>query len=339
MSLRMTVPALALLGASAFAVNALAQAAPSAGTAPAAAPAVPAAPAPLDQKVKVFATLPTPDATENICQQADGSLYVSVIDQKKILKITPDGKVSEFASAPMMMHVLGLGCGDNEVAALFYGKTFRGTPAVAATATTPAVPAGPLHFDNTDTHIYVYDLSGKMTADIAAQKGDGFNGFAYSGTPGLYYAGNSSNGSISTVDTKAKKIATWWSDPSFGPAGTSAIGINGVRVRNGWVYMSAPTKKGLWKVQIGADGKPMGNPVKIEDAVNADDFDVAANGEVYFPAGTILYRAPASGGDPVKVADPIQGGPSLVVARDGKSVFWPTRGGTANQRVLQVATP
>src|SRR4051812_13189570 len=103
MTLRMTVSALALLGGCAFAANAFAQAAaPAAG----ATPAAPATPAPLDPKVKVFATLPTPDATENICQQADGSLYVSVIDQKKILKVTTDGKISEFASAPMMMHVL-----------------------------------------------------------------------------------------------------------------------------------------------------------------------------------------------------------------------------------------
>src|SRR5439155_26105809 len=104
-------------------------------------------------------------ATENICQQTDGSLYVSVIDEKKILKVTPDGKVSEFAAAPAnMAHLLAPACGDNEIAAVVYGKTFRGTPATATT------PAGPLHFADTDTHIYVYDLSGKMTADIPTQR-------------------------------------------------------------------------------------------------------------------------------------------------------------------------
>jgi hypothetical protein len=318
---RISLTALALSGAAGLATSAYAQA-----------PA--AAPAPEDKKVETFATLPTADANENICQQKDGSIYISVIDGKKILKVTPDGKVSEFASEPMMANVLGLGCGDNEVAALVYGKTFRGGP-----NPNPPPTNLPLHFDDTDTHIYVFDLTGKMTADIPGQKGDGFNGFAYSGTPGLYYAGNSNSGSISTVDTKAKKISVWWSDPSFGPAGTSVIGINGVRAKNGWVYFSAPTKKGLWKIQIAADGKPSGQPVQIESTVNADDFDVAANGDVYFPAGTVLYKAAAADGALTKVADPIQGGPSALISGDGKWVYWPTRGGTADQRLLRVAIP
>jgi hypothetical protein len=225
-----------------------------------------------------------------------------------------------------------------------YGKTFRGTPAVAATATTPAVPAGPLHFDDTDTHIYVYDATGKMTADIPADKGIGLNGLAYSGTPGLYYATNSNGGDIYTVDTKAKKIALWFKDDSFGPAPGAPIGLNGVRAKNGWVYVSVGTqgmhpKRGVYRIQIGPDGKPMGGAVKIEDSIAVDDFDVAANGDVYFPAGTILYKVASTGGDPVKVADPIQGGPSALVSRDGKFAIWPTRGGTANQRVLRVAIP
>jgi hypothetical protein len=337
----LTAAAFAAVSALATSAFAQAPAAPPAAGAPAAAPAAPAAPAPLDPKVKVFATLPTADTTENICMQKDGTIYVSQIDTKKILKVSADGKtVTEFAAAPATMaHLLNPVCGDNEIAAIVYGKTFRGTPAVAATATAPAVPAGPLHFDDTDTHIYVYDLTGKMISDIAGSKGDGFNGMAYSGTPGIYYAGNSATGSIALVDTKAKKISVWWSDASFNGGTNSPIAINGLRVKAGWVYFSAPNKKGLWKIQIGADGKPSGQAIKLEDSVNADDFDVAANGDIYFPAGTILYREPAAGGDPVKVADPIVGGPSALIAADGKSVLWPTRGGTANQRILQVAIP
>jgi hypothetical protein len=329
--------ALALIGASAFAMAALAQV-PAAVPAPAAAPA---AAAPEDKKVETFATLPSNEASENACQAADGSIYISLINARQIMKVTPDGKVSEFASAPMMAHILGLGCGNNEIAAIAYGKTFRGTPAVAATATTPAVPAGPLHFDDTDTHVYVYDMTGKMQADIAAQKGIGFNGLTPSTTAGVYYASNSNGGDIYTVDTKAKTIALWWKDDSYGPATGAPIGLNGVKLKNGWVYFSSGTqgtapKRGLYRIQVAADGKPMGNPVKIEDSVAVDDFDVAADGSVYFPGGTTLYKA-ALDGTLTKVADPIQGGPTAVVSRDGKYVYWPTRGGTANQRLVRVA--
>jgi hypothetical protein len=93
---------------------------------------------------------------------------------------------------------------------------------------------------------------------------------------------------------------------------------------------------GIYKIQIGADGKPSGQPVTIEEGLRPDDFGVAPNGDVYFPVGTTLYKAAAAGGAPTKAADPIQGGPSAIVTKDGKSVLWPTRGGTEKQRVLQL---
>ena len=317
MYVKLTSTALALLGTSALVLSALAQA-----------PA--ASPPPEATMVKTFATLPSNEATENICQLADGSIFVSVMNTKTILKIAADGKVSEFASAPAMAHLLGLGCGDNEVVAVFFGKTFRGSPPVP-----PATTGSPMNFSDTDTHVYVYDLAGKLKADIPGAKGEAFNGFAYSGTPGLYYAGNSANGSISTVDTNVKKVALWWKDDSFAPSGNSPIGINGVRVQNSWVYLSGPTKKGLWKIKLGSDGKPSGEPIQVEDSVNVDDFDVAKDGSIYFTTGAILYRA-APDGTLSKVAEPVQGGPSALVSRDGKWVYWPTRGGSANQRLVRV---
>ncbi len=69
---------------------------------------------------------------------------------------------------------------------------------------------------------------------------------------------------------------------------------------------------------------------------SADDLAVTANGDVYFPVGMILYKAAAAGGQPAKAADPVQGGPSATVTRDGKSILWPTRGGTDKQRILQL---
>jgi sugar lactone lactonase YvrE len=289
------------------------------------------------------AALPSNDATENLCQQADGSFYVTQIEAKKVIKVGADNKVSEFASAPMMAEILGAGCGDNENAFVVYGKSFRGP------ATPPPAPGAPaaapnFSFADTDTHVYVYDLTGKMTADIAAQKGQGFNGLTYSGTSGLYYAANSNAGEIYAVDTKAKKITLWWKDDSFAPVTGAPIAINGIKVSGGWVYFSDGTlgqapKRGVYKLQIGPDGKPMGSPVKIEDTVAVDDFAVGADGAVYFPAGTSLYKVAAAGGTVTKIADPIAGGPSAVVSRDGKYVYWSTRGGNANQRLVRVAIP
>ena len=128
--------------------------------------------------------------------------------------------MTEFA-APKAANMLGVGCGiDPEVVTVTFGKTFRGTPAVAATATAPAVPATPNNFADNDVHAWVYDLSGKQLADIAIPKGMGLNGFDAAGGQ-LYYGGNSGTPEIDLLNTKTK-TATVWYDASLRRAASGA---------------------------------------------------------------------------------------------------------------------
>lgn len=288
--------------------------------APAAAPESPA--------VKTFATLPSAAATENLCQSADGSTFVTLIDDHKLLKVDAAGAVSEFA-APAAANLLGVACGDNQVATVAFGKTFR--------KPNPAGQGAILDFTDTDTHVIVYDQAGKVSADIAAKKGLGFNGLAYAGR-GIYYATDSAGGGIYRIDTAAKSIDLWYNDEASMPTKDVVIGLNGIKVKNGWVYVSSFPRNGVFKVQLGADGKPQGGLVKVEEGVRVDDFDVAADGTLYFTTGPVLYRVSAAG-DVTKLAEPVQGGPSAWVSSDGKWVYWPTRGGTAPQRLVRVALP
>lgn len=358
-STKLTLTALALLGASAFASTAFAQApaapaAPAVPAAPAAPAAAPAAPVitfdNMDAKVKTFAALGTIEGTENICQAADGSLFVTLINVSKLLKVDPAGKVTEFATVANTANMLGVGCGsDPEVVAITFGKTFRGTPAVAATATTPAVPAGANNFEDNDVHAWVYDLAGKVMADIPIPKGMGLNGFDAAGG-GLYYGGNSGKPEIVLVNTKTKTATTWYdakdySGPAPVPPAGRPIAVNGVRFANGWVYFrgikpgSNPAVPGVYRIQVGADGKPSGAPQTIQEGLATDDFDVAPDGSVILPSGTTLFKITTAGVQ-TKLADPVVGGPSLVVSKDGKTAFWPTRvAGTTIQRVLQLPLP
>jgi len=299
---------------------------PAGGTwAQAPAPAV----APENQAVKTFATLPTAGATENLCQAADGTIYVSVIDEHKLVKVAADGKVSEFASAPTMAHMLGVGCGEGAVATVAFGKTFR--------KPNPNGQGAVLDFSDTDTHVLLYDPAGNMTADIAAPKGVGLNGLASAGK-GTYLATDSASATIYKVDAAAKTVEPWFKDEGSAPTKDIPIGLNGVRVKNGWAYFSSFPKNGVYKVQIAADGKAQGAPQKVEEGIRVDDFDIGADGSVFFPSGTTLYRVSPTG-EVVKLVDPIQGGPAALVSSDGKWVYWPTRGGTAPQRLVRVALP
>src|SRR6185295_15072385 len=341
-AMRLSLTAFALVGVSAFAMQAFAQApaAPPAAGAPAAAPAAPAITFDnMDENIKTVADLKTVEGSENICQAADGSIFVTLINVSKLLKVSADGKtVTEFA-APKAANMLGVGCGsDPEVVAITFGKTFRGTPAVAATATTPAVAATPNNFNDNDVHAMVYDLSGKLTADIPLAKGFGLNGFDAAGGQ-VYYGGNSGKPEIVKVDTKAKTATTWLDLAAY-------TGINGTRFANGWVYfkankpMSNPAVPALYRIQVGADGKPMGMPAQLVEGLAIDDFDVGPDGSAYFASGTTLYKV-AVNGTQTKLAEPVVGGPSALVSKDGKTVYWPTRvaGTTTMQRVLSVAIP
>ena len=224
----LSLTAVVLLGRTAFATTAAAQAAPAITFDT------------MDSKIKTVANLGTVEGSENICQAADGSIFVTLINVSKVMKVDPAGKVTEFASVANTANMLGVGCGsDPEVVAITFGKTFRGTPAVAATATTPAVPAGPNNFNDNDVHAWVYDLSGKVVADIPIPKGMGLNGFAAAGGQ-LYYGGNSGKPEIDLVNTKTK-TAVWYdakdyaAPPPVPPAGPG-VAVNGVKVIPGWVY-------------------------------------------------------------------------------------------------------
>jgi hypothetical protein len=356
----LSLTALAIVGVSAFAASAFAAApaAPAAPGAPAAGAPATAAPAVtfenMNPTVKTFADLKTIEGTENICQAADGSLFVTLINVNKLLKVSPDGKtVTEFASVPTAANMLGVGCGnDPEVVAIVFNKTFRGTPAVAATATTPAVPATPNNFNDNDVHAIVYDLAGKQVKDIAVPKGFGINGFDAAGG-GIYYGGNSGKPEVVKLDSKTGMVTAWYDakdyagPPPVPPAGPP-IAINGVRFANGWVYFrglkpgSSPAIAGLYRIQVGPNGQPMGTPQELFAVmgVGIDDFDVGPDGSAYFPSGTTLYKVTTAGVQ-TKLAENIVGGPSLVVGKDGKTLYWPTRvgGGQTIQRVLQFTLP
>ena len=294
----------------------------AAGSAIAQTPPVPGAPE--STAAKTFVTLPGPPPTENICQQKDGSFYVTMLDQKKVIKITPAGEISDFAFFPKAYVVIGVACGPDEVAVSYFANVNRPDNK----PTTPAV------FTNVGTHLMFYDLAGKLKADVMPPARMAINGFDY-GDDGVYYGGDSGSGEVQRIDPKTHAITTFWSDPSFGPPKGVGEGINGVRSVNGWVYFAAPQKHGMYKVKIGANGKSEGPAIPVELGLGVDDFDVAKDGWVYFTSGSILYKVSPQGAVTV-LADPVPGGPSAVVSNDGKTVYWATRFGQP-MRVMQVA--
>ena len=82
---------------------------------------------------------------------------------------------------------------------------------------------------------------------------------------------------------------------------------------------------GIYRIQVGPDGKPMGTPQTIQEGLATDDFDVAPDGSVILPERHDALQGHGTAGVQTKLADPVVGGPSLVVSKDGKTAYWPTR--------------
>jgi hypothetical protein len=287
--------------------------------------------APTNSKVETFATFPSSAGTENICQTADGTIYVTGIDERILWKIGTSGGVEKFASVPYMNSLLGVSPWENGFVLTAFGKTSR-PPAPAAAP--GAAPAGPqINFSDVDPQIIVIDKTGKLSAEIPGKKGQAFNGLTRAGD-GWYLAADSNAASLWRIDPAKKEIALWLKDDQLAPSGPLPIGANGIKVHDGWVYVSVTASSNIYRVKIGPDGQPQGGLVLFAKGLRADDFDIAKDGSIYAPSGTTMYKVSPTG-EVSKFLENIPGGPAALVSRDGKYVYWPTRGGKDPQRLLR----
>lgn len=294
-----------------------------------------------DPRVETFATLPSAGATENIGQAADGSIYITGMDDKVLWKVTPAGQVEKFADVPGVAAVLGVAPADNGVVATAFLRPFR-RPAPAAAqapaagaAGAPAAPALQIDFSDVGTEILVFDKSGKVTATIPGQKGQAFNGITSAGN-GKFLIADSNAGTIWQVDPAKQQIDPWIKDDVLAPSGTVPIGANGVKAQGGWVYVSVTGRGAIYRVQMDSNGRPQGTLKMFAEGFRPDDFDVAKDGSLYSSSGTTMYKV-SPDGQVTKLLENVPGGPATLVSRDGRWVYWPTRGGAAPQRLLRTA--
>jgi sugar lactone lactonase YvrE len=280
-------------------------------------------------------TLPSAGGTENIAEGSDGALYVTGIDDKVVWKVTHDGRagtVTEFAKIPTVAAVVGVAASTDGVVVTVFGTPFR----------KPAAGGGApqIDFSDIDPQVIALDRSGKVVATIHGEKGQAFNGIARVPTsspgagPDTYLIADSNASTIWRLDLGTRRLTSWLRDPLLAPVAGSPAGANGIKVRGGWVYVSVSGANAVYRVRMGADGRPDGSLTRIGEGVRPDDFDVAADGSVYLSSGTAVYRLPP-GGAFVKILDNVPNGAAMLVSRDGRWVYWPTRGGTAPQRVLR----
>jgi sugar lactone lactonase YvrE len=277
---------------------------------------------------ETYATFPSPGATENITQGGDGAIYVTGMDDKVVWRVTSDGmvgSVEKFATVPGVAAVVGVAPSDNGLVVTAFAKPFRLPPA----------GGGPpqINFSDVGPEVIVIDKTGAITATIPGQMGQAFNGIARADN-GIYLIADSNAATIWRVDVARKQIEPWLEDEALAPGGAAPIGANGIKVRNGYVYVGVSGRSMIYRIAIDGDGHPQDALTQVSEGVRPDDFDVAKDGTIYLSSGMTMYRISPSG-QAIKMLDNVPGGAATMVSSDGRWVYWPTRGGTMPQRLLR----
>ena len=279
---------------------------------------------------EIVTTFPTAGATENLTQGGDGAIYVTGMDDKVVWRVKPDGmagSVEKFATIPGVAGVVGVATSDNGLVITAFAKPFRVAPA----------GGGPPQIDLSDVgpEVIVIDKTGAIVATIPGHRGQAFNGIARADT-GVYLIADSNAATIWRVDIARQQIESWLTDEDLAPGGAAPIGANGIKVRNGYVYVGVTGRGIIYRIPIDGDGRPQDALTKVSEGIRPDDFDVARDGTIYLMSGMTMYRISPSG-ETIKMLDNVPGGAATMVSSDGKWVYWPTRGGTLPQRLLRTA--
>ena len=292
--------------------------------------------------VETVATLPWAGTTESLCETPDGSIYITGMDDKVIWKVSPGGRLEKFADFPALGAVIGVAASRDGLVITAVTRPLRrpgpsrGQPPTAG-GTAGAPPSEPPRdLSDLGAQVMVLDKSGAATAIIPGQKGL-LNGIAPAGR-GLYVIADSTASTIWQLDPARKRLEPWLKDDALAPAGTFPIGANGIKVHNGWVYVSVSGRDAIYRMQIGTDGRAKGALRMFAHAPGLfpDDFDIAKDGAIYLSTGMTMYKI-APSGEVSKFLENVPNGAAALVSRDGKWLYWSTRGGTAPQRLLRVA--
>ena len=273
-----------------------------------------------NNKVETVATLPSSKNTENIAQGADGSFYITGLPDRVLYKITPNGRVENFYTAPSLSAFVGVATNKDEIVLGVFQRPYL--------RPNSGQGGGPPQLDmsNVGSQVLILDSKGKLKATINGQEGQFFNGIAYAGN-GSYLITDTAGTAILRLDPAAKKIEPWFKDDLLARQ-------NGIKVHNGWVYVACIDK--LYRIQMDSNGKPKGGPMLFAQGVRTDDFSIAPDGSLYTSSGMTMFKVSPTA-EVTKFLDNVPNGASTWVTKDGKWLYWPTRGGDAPQRLLRVA--
>src|SRR5438034_10330016 len=129
-----------------------------------------------NNRVETIATLPSSANTENIAQGADGSFYVTGLPDRVLYKITPNGRVENFYTAPSLSAFVGVATNKDEIVLGVFQRPYLRPNSGQA--------GGPPQLDvaNVGRQVLILDSKAKLKATINGQDAQFLQGTASAAT-------------------------------------------------------------------------------------------------------------------------------------------------------------
>ena len=277
---------------------------------------------------EVVGTIPSPAFTENISEDADGSIYVTGMFERNLWKISPDGTVEKLAFVEPYASIVGVAAVEEGIVVGAFRREFR-------------TPNG-YDFSDAGPEVVLLDkTTGEIIAAAPGENGQLFNGMV-ADERGNVLVVDSLGASVWQFDPKEHTLTLWLRDDELVSSEPSARSANGVKVSGDYVYISNSEKHAIYRVGIDANGDRQG-PLTLfaTDLPHVDDFAIASDGTIFLPpeGHGPLYRVPPGGAAVIHAIGP--SGSSALVSHDDQWVYWPSHTGmspqtTGPQQLLRV---
>ncbi len=299
-----------------------------------------ATPKPLALPVRIIHEFPHNTWVENLAVRSNGKVLVTLLSTPDLYQIDPFTP----NSAPILVHhfadhkaLFGI---TETTTDLFYVVTSN----FSSTDTTNPNPAGA--YD-----IYEVDVRNGASKAIVTKNANVPNAKLLNGmttlcaSQGIILIADSFAGLLYRLNTHTKQVAIAIDDPTMKgpPAGPIPFGINGVKIRDGFLYFTNTGVGSLVKIPISPiDGTATGSAVVLTTNAKPDDFILDRAGDAFIaeiylnnlaflpPQGgnvTVLTGAPLT--DPTVLAGPT----ACAFGRrhgDRRSLYITTSGGIAS---------
>jgi sugar lactone lactonase YvrE len=272
------------------------------------------------------ATYPSGNFLENLAGTPAGELLITSYTAKRLLAWRGDGAPRTFADLPA--HPVGILARQNDVIVSAHAVPFTAGPAFLKS-----------------NRLLVLDTRGKLLRAVPAPDARFLNGLVELPS-GVVLAADSIAGRIWRFDPASGRLRPWLDHPSLAadPRRPQLPGANGLKLRDGWLYVSNSVQGTLSRVRL--DGElPAGAPELVARTGAIDDFAFLPDGSVAAAThGDKLIRIAADGSISEILTDGCDGCTSVALdRRSGRLIVLTTgkllEGGKGTAKILSVAAP